>query len=88
MSTTGWIIIGGIWIATLFFAVLCGIMIDLRRNGGRKPVGTLYVNREENEIGEGVYVAFTEDPKAFTDGSPVILEVRIIRKESTHDNGT
>lgn len=45
-----------------------------------KPIGFLYVDPEESAEGDGVYTLFFEDPKAFTDGSTVMLTVKVLRK--------
>ena len=45
-----------------------------------KPIGFLYVDPEESAEGEGVYTLFFEDPKAFTDGTAVMLNVKVVRK--------
>lgn len=46
-----------------------------------KPIGDLWVDPSETMPGEGVYTIFNEDPKAFTDGQNVMLQVRV-RKEN------
>ena len=45
-----------------------------------KSVGILYVDPEEDAQGDGVYTLFFQDPKAFTDGSTVMLTVKVVRK--------
>lgn len=45
-----------------------------------RSIGTLYVDPEETAPGDGVYTIFYEDPKAFTDGTVVTLNVKVVRK--------
>lgn len=47
-----------------------------------KSIGFLYIDPDETSPGEGVYALFYEDqdPKAFTDGSTVMLTVKVVRK--------
>lgn len=45
-----------------------------------RSVGILYVDPEESTEGDGVYTLFFQDPKAFTDGTTVMLNVKVVRK--------
>ena len=81
MSTTLTIIIAILAELLILIGAAAFFVRTIEQRTG-KEIGILYVNPEEAEEGEGVYAQFykSADPKAFTDGSSVILRVKVLRK--------
>lgn len=86
MDTVWWIVIFlAIELLLLIGAAAFFVRTVEKKTG--KPIGEMWVDPSESMPGEGVYMIFNEDPKAFTDGQIVILKVRISRKENKRHNG-
>ena len=79
MSTLWWVIIIVIS-ALLLLAGAAFLFTRVVEKRMGKSIGFLYVDPEESAEGEGVYTLFFEDPKAITDGSTVMLTVKVVRK--------
>lgn len=79
MGVTEWVIVA---VATVLLLLLGAAFLFTRVVEKRmgKSIGFLYVDPEESAEGEGVYTLFFEDPKAITDGSTVMLTVKVVRK--------
>lgn len=82
MSVTTAIILAAVLILVVFLGAAYFLMIQIEKRMGppAEPSGELLIDPGESTPGEGVYVIFHEDPKAFTDGKPVLMSVKIVRK--------
>ena len=79
MGVVEWIIVTvAVALLLLIGAAFLFTRVVEKRMG--KSIGFLYVDPEESAEGEGVYTLFFEDPKAITDGSTVMLTVKVVRK--------
>ena len=79
MGVVEWIIVTvAVALLLLIGAAFLFTRVVEKRMG--KPIGFLYVDPEESAEGDGVYTLFFEDPKAITDGSTIMLTVKVVRK--------
>ena len=79
MGTTEWIV-AAVAAALLLLVGAAFLFTRLIEKKVGRSVGMLYVDPEETAPGDGVYTLFYEDPKAFTDGTVVTLNVKVVRK--------
>ena len=80
MDAWVWIVIAVIFELLLVGAAAFFFVRQVEKKMDAKVVGLMVVDPEEPGAGDGVYTAFLEDPKTFTDGSRIVLEVSVVRK--------
>lgn len=79
MGVTEWVIVTVVVVLLLLIGAAFLFTRAVEKRIG-KSAGILYIDPEESTEGDGVYTLFFQDPKAFTDGTTVMLNVKVVRK--------
>lgn len=70
---------------TFIIGAIVGLSIRPKASPPPPLVGTLIVDPKDQLQAVGVYSQFDQDPKTFTDGSVISLQVMVLELEELHN---